>query len=152
MRGRFVSAPAGLRAGLADARADVVAGGATAIVVLPIDLPFVSVEAVDAVIDALVGAGAEPTDAARARPARTPTPRSCWSRTGTGPGPTRWGCGRPTSSASPSGRAAAPRIASARPAAGARYLELDGPLTVDLDTPEDLVFVESIAPERLGVG
>ena len=37
-------------------------------------------------------------------------------------------------------------------AAGARYVELDGPLTVDLDTPEDLVFVESIAPERLGVG
>ncbi len=37
-------------------------------------------------------------------------------------------------------------------AAGARYVELDGPLTVDLDTPEDLVFVESVAPERLGVG
>jgi 2-phospho-L-lactate guanylyltransferase len=37
-------------------------------------------------------------------------------------------------------------------AAGARYVELDGPLTIDLDTPEDLVLVESTGPERLGVG
>ena len=148
MRGRFGSAPAASRSGLADARADVVAGGATAIVVVPIDLPFVSVEAVDAVIDALVGHGraprrgrtdAGPTVVARHRPARHRDERAR-------------GCARPTSSASPSGRAAAPPIASARPRRGARYIELEGPLTVDLDTPEDLVFVESIAPERLGVG
>ena len=37
-------------------------------------------------------------------------------------------------------------------AAGARYVEVDGPLTVDLDTPEDLVYVESLGSERLGVG
>ena len=36
--------------------------------------------------------------------------------------------------------------------AGARYVEVDGPLAVDLDTPDDLVLVESTAPEQLGVG
>ena len=39
----------------------------------------------------------------------------------------------------PGSRARAPSRAEA---AGATYVELDGPLTVDLDTPEDLVFVE----------
>ncbi len=38
-------------------------------------------------------------------------------------------------------------------AVGARYLEIaESPLTVDLDTPDDLVLIESTAPERLGVG
>ena len=137
----------GLRAGLADARADVVAGGATAIVVLPIDLPFVSVEAVDAVIDALVGpsAGSEPADADA-----DPTVVLVTDRHGTG---TNALALRPPDvigfAFGPGSRAAHRERAAA---AGARYVELDGPLTVDLDTPEDLVFVESIAPERLGVG
>ena len=34
--------------------------------------------------------------------------------------------------------------------AGATYLELDGPLGLDLDTPEDLLLVEAAGPERLG--
>ncbi len=37
-------------------------------------------------------------------------------------------------------------------AAGASYLEVEGPLAFDVDTPDDLVFLESIVPERLGVG
>ena len=40
----------GLNAGLVEARDDVVAGGADAIVVLPIDLPFVTAEAIEAVL------------------------------------------------------------------------------------------------------
>jgi 2-phospho-L-lactate guanylyltransferase len=130
----------GLRAGLADARADVVAGGATAIVVLPIDLPFVSVEAVDAVIDALVGAETE----------AGPTVVLVTDRHGTGtnalglrpPDVIEFAFG-------PGSRAAHRERAAA---AGVRYVEVDGPLTVDLDTPEDLVFVESLASEHLGVG
>ena len=127
----------GLRAGLADARADVVAGGAIAIVVLPIDLPFVSVEAVDAVVDALL--------------ARSPARPSCSSPTAMAPAPTRWPSGHPTSSSSPSARGAAPPIASARRRPGRAMSSSAVPLTVDLDTPEDLVFVESAAAERLGV-
>jgi 2-phospho-L-lactate guanylyltransferase (CobY/MobA/RfbA family) len=41
---------------------------------------------------------------------------------------------------------------AAAEAAGATYSEVGGALTVDLDTPEDLVFVESAGSERLGVG
>ena len=37
----------GLNAGLREARADVVAGGAEAIVILPIDLPFITTDAVE---------------------------------------------------------------------------------------------------------
>ena len=130
----------GLRAGLADARADVVAGGATAIVVLPIDLPFVSVEAVDAVIDALV---APETDAG-------PTVVLVTDRHGTGTNALGLRPPDVIDFAFGPGSRAAHRDRAA--AAGARYVELDGPLTVDLDTPEDLVFVESMGPERLGVG
>ena len=43
----------GLNAGLREARADVVAGGAEAILVLPIDLPFVTAETVGAVVEQL---------------------------------------------------------------------------------------------------
>ena len=45
----------GLNAGLREARADVVAGGADAVVVLPIDLPFVTSEAVATVVERLSG-------------------------------------------------------------------------------------------------
>ena len=37
-------------------------------------------------------------------------------------------------------------------AAGATLLELDGPLSLDLDTPDDLVFIESFEPDGLRVG
>ena len=37
-------------------------------------------------------------------------------------------------------------------AAGAHYSEVDGPLAIDLDTPEDLVLIETTSPERSGVG
>ena len=46
----------GLNAGLDEARADVIAGGATALVVLPIDLPFVTADAVAAVVATLMSA------------------------------------------------------------------------------------------------
>ena len=46
-RGPSASAPAASTRGLGEARADVIAGGAEAILVLPIDLPFVTPEAID---------------------------------------------------------------------------------------------------------
>ena len=126
----------GLNAGLAEARDDVVAGGAEAILVLPIDLPFVTADAMAAVLDPLAhalsvvvlvtdrhGTG---TNALALRPPDV-------IEFAFGPGSRR------------AHRAAAE-------AAGATYVEVEGPLSVDLDTPEDLVFVESIAPEVIGVG
>ena len=36
--------------------------------------------------------------------------------------------------------------------AGCGYVEVEGPLSVDIDTPADLILVESLAPERIGAG
>jgi 2-phospho-L-lactate guanylyltransferase len=126
----------GLNAGLAEARDDVTAGGAGALVVLPIDLPFIDAEAVAAILDALGtassavvlvtdrhGAG---TNALVLRPPDV---------IGFAFGPGSRGAHRAAASA-----------------AGASYLEVEGLLSIDLDTPDDLVYVESIAAERLGVG
>jgi 2-phospho-L-lactate guanylyltransferase len=126
----------GLNAGLREARADVVAGGAGAILVLPIDLPFVTAEAVGAVLERLID---EPGPTAVLVP----------DRHGTG---TNVLALRPPDTID---FAFGPRSRRAHRAAaetaGASFIELGGPLTVDLDTPDDLVLVESTEPERLGV-
>jgi 2-phospho-L-lactate guanylyltransferase len=126
----------GLNAGLVEARIDVVAGGADALLVLPIDLPFVTADAVGIVTEAIEASQAAVilvTD-----------------RHGSG---TNVLALRPPDiiefAFGPGSRAA--HRAGAK-AAGATYMELDSPLSVDLDTPDDLVFVESTAPEGPRVG
>ena len=129
----------GLNAGLAEARADVVAGGADAILVIPIDLAFVNAETLAGVLEPLLrGESAHRS--------------SCSLPTATEPAPTPWRCGRRASSSSPSGRTAGAPTAGAAGAAGAAYVEVEGPLAVDIDTPADLILVESLAPERIGAG
>jgi 2-phospho-L-lactate guanylyltransferase len=127
----------GLNEGLDAAREDVVAGGADAIVVLPIDLPFVTAEAIADVL--------RPLDE--------------------DPGPLvvlvtdRHGTGTNVLALRPPeiidflfgpGSRAAHRDAAA--AAGATYTEVDGPLAFDIDTPADLVLFEGMAPEGIGAG
>lgn len=128
----------GLNAGLDEAREDVLAGGAGAILVLPIDLPFVTAAAIANVLAPIDDADPEPrvilvTD-----------------RHGTGtnvlvlrpPGVIGFGFG-------PGSRMAHREAASA---VGATYREVDGPLAFDLDTPADLVLFESLSPEGIGAG
>ncbi len=123
----------GLNAGLAEARADVVAGGAEAILVVPIDLAFVTPEAVAALLGPLANAPAvvlvtdrhgTGTNALGLRPAEV-------IDFAFGPGSRR-------------------RHHAAAEAAGATYVEIDGPLNVDLDTPDDLVYAELIRPAVVG--
>ena len=91
----------GLNAGLREARADVVAGGADAVLVLPIDLPFVTSDAIAAILAPLTDPRPSPA------PAPAPRPRSSSSSpTGTAVARTRSRSGRPASSTSRSGRAA----------------------------------------------
>ena len=126
----------GLRAGLAEARDDVVAGGADAVLVLPIDLPFVSTAAIDALLDAL--------------PASGPAVVLVADRHGTG---TNALVLRPPDGIDfafgPGSRGAHGDRARA---AGAPYLEIESPLSFDLDTPDDLVLLDSTDPERIRVG
>lgn len=127
----------GLNPGLDEARADAVARGAEAIVILPIDLPFLTVEATTAVLERL---DADPGPAVVLVP----------DRHGTG---TNILALRPAGligfSFGPGSRAAHRDAAAS---AGATYLEVDGPLAFDLDTPADLVLVDSMKPGEIGAG
>jgi len=127
----------GLNAGLTEARADVVAGGADAILVLPIDLPLGTSEAIAAVVEPLA------SDPPRIVVLVT-------DRHGTGTNAIALRPPDVIEFAFGPGSRRAHRTAAE--VAGATYIEIDGPLTVDLDTPDDLVFVESIAPEGIGAG
>ncbi|MBI3749575.1 MAG: 2-phospho-L-lactate guanylyltransferase [Chloroflexi bacterium] len=126
----------GLNAGLDEGRADVVAGGADALLVLPIDLAFISAGAIANVLEPL---------AAAAHAVALVTDRH---QTGTNalalrpPDVIGFSFG--------AGSRFAHRLAAE--AAGARFVEIDGPLTLDIDTPADLVLVESMAPEGIGAG
>ncbi len=127
----------GLNAGLREARADVIAGGADAVLVLPIDLPFVDTAAITNVADALE---------------RAEVPQVVLVTDHHGTGTNALGL-RPADVidfAFGPGSRQAHRAAAVD--AGAAYLEIDGPLAIDLDTPDDLVYVESVRQERLGVG
>jgi 2-phospho-L-lactate guanylyltransferase len=124
----FLQDREGLNEGLDEARL-AVGTGATALMVLPVDLPGVSAAA----LDALVTAAELARRAAPERPAVIVVP----DRHGTGTNalllvppdaiPFRFGEGS---------RAA--HAAAAR-SAGASYVELDGPLDFDVDTPADLL-------------
>lgn len=125
----------GLNQGLREARDDAVAGGADAVVILPIDLPLVS-----------AGALAEMVAPVAADPGRPTVVLA----------PDRHGRGTNALVVSPpdviqlafGGDSRAAHAAGAREA-GARYLEVDGPLGLDLDTPDDLLLVEAVAPETV---
>ena len=128
----------GLNAGLGEARDDVIAGGAEMVLVLPIDLPFVTIEAIDAVLQAMVPASEEPTVVLV---------------------PDRHGSGTNVLALRPPavidfhfGPDSRRAHREAAVTTGATYVEVDGPLTFDLDTPADLVLVDSMAPERIGAG
>jgi 2-phospho-L-lactate guanylyltransferase len=132
----------GLNAGLAEARGDVVAGGASALLVLPIDLALVSSSALADVL--------EPMTARAAGSAPDPLVVLVPDRHGSGtnalglrpPGIIDFAFG-------PNSRDAHRRAAEA---AGATYVEVPGPLAIDIDTPADLVLVDSLRAEEIGAG
>ncbi len=126
----------GLNRGLAEARADVIAGGAAAVLVLPIDLPFVTPEAIEAVVEPLV-AGDRVVVLVPDRH---------------GTGTNALGLRPPDVIGFAFGPSSRDAHRAAAEEAGATVIELDGPLTVDLDTPDDFVHVESLASEGVGAG
>jgi len=132
----------GLNAGLSEARTDVVAGGADAILVLPIDLALVSAATLDDVLAPITARG----EGSAAGPAVVLVP----DRHGTG---TNALVLRPSEvidfAFGPNSRDAHRRAAVA---AGAAYLEVTGPLAFDIDTPADLVLVDTLTAEEIGAG
>jgi 2-phospho-L-lactate guanylyltransferase len=121
----------GLNQGLREARDDAVAGGADAIVVVPIDMPLIGPVALAELV--------APLDAVADRPLVVLAP----DRHGRGtnalvvapPDAIEFAFGGDSREAH---RACAE-------AADARYVEVGGPLGLDIDTPDDLLLVESVA-------
>ena len=126
----------GLNEAIEAARSVAVARGATAILILPADIPSVSAAAVDALLDAARGG---------ARAAVAPPTGGLVAIV-----PDRHGVGTNALVVSPPGTidpgfgdsSRSAHEARAR-AAGAGFLELDGPLALDLDTPADLAAAEA---------
>ncbi len=125
----------GLNAGLREARDEAVAGGATALLVVPIDLPGITAEALAAIVRA-VSEGTEPRVVLV---------------------PDRHGRGTNALAVAPpdainfcfGGDSREAHVRGAREA-GAELIELDGPLRLDLDTPDDLLLAEQLAPAVIG--
>jgi len=128
----------GLNRGIDVARDEASAAGDDAVLILPIDLPDVSPEAIEAVL--------APLDDPR-RPLVAIVPD-------------RHGRGTNALLIAPpdaidvcfGGDSRAAHVAAAK-AAGARLVELDGPLALDVDTPDDLLLAEaSLRVEAADVG
>ena len=126
----------GLNQALRWARDDAVAGGATALLVLPIDLPLVSADALSAFVAVL-----DDGDEREALVALVP------DRHGRGtnalllrpPDAIEFAFGGDSRNAH----------AAAAASAHARFEELESPLAVDLDTPDDLLLIERLESDAV---
>jgi 2-phospho-L-lactate guanylyltransferase len=127
----------GLNDGLREARDEAMAGGADAVLILPIDLPRISPEAIAEV--ASIAVEREP-----------PVVALVTDRHGRGTNALL--LAPPDVIDVHFGGDSRDAHASAAAAAGAWLVEMDGPLTVDLDTPDDLLLAESMpdVPESTG--
>jgi 2-phospho-L-lactate/phosphoenolpyruvate guanylyltransferase len=130
----------GLNPALELARAEAVGRGAAAIVVLPGDLPWLDRETLDAVL-------------------RTAAETASGSGSLVALVPDRHGLGTNVLVLAPPdvidfafGTGSRAEHAARAATAEATYLELGGPLDVDLDTADDLVLVEGLAPGTIDVG
>lgn len=127
----------GLNDGLREAREEAMAGGATAVLILPIDLPRVSPTAISELVS--TATAHEP-----------PVVAIVGDRHGRGTNALL--LAPPDVIDVHFGGDSHDAHEAAAAAASATFVELDGPLTVDLDTPDDLLLAESAAdvPESIG--
>jgi 2-phospho-L-lactate guanylyltransferase len=139
--GLVESAP-GLNEAIEAARSVAIARGATAVLVLPADIPAVSSQAVDRLIEA--AAAAAPT-AAVAAPVGASS-RGLVAMVGDrhGAGTNALLLAPPTVIAPAFGGASRDAHASAATEAGARFVELESPLSLDVDTSADLLAAEAV--------
>jgi 2-phospho-L-lactate/phosphoenolpyruvate guanylyltransferase len=127
----------GLNAGIREARDDAIAGGADAVAILPIDLPLVSPAALEQLLAPLNVLGERPLVVLAPDRHHRGTNGLVLA---------------PPDAIEPSfgGDSRAAHEACATDS-GARYVELDGPLSLDLDTPDDLLLVESLVDDPIEV-
>jgi len=144
----------GLNEGLAAGRAWASAAGADGVLVLPADLPAVTAAELGRIVE-LARAGAASPGAVGGSPgAAGASPRALVAlvtdRAGSGTNVLL--VAPPDAIAFRFGEGSRAAHAAAARAAGAVYLELDGPLTLDLDTPDDLLAAEAAGLGELRAG
>jgi 2-phospho-L-lactate guanylyltransferase len=125
----------GLNAGLREARDEVIAAGGSALLILPIDLPRVTPEALTRILDVM---------------ADIPPPLVAIVADRHGRGTNALLLAPPDVIDVCFGGDSRRAHAAAATAAGARLIELDGPLSEDIDTPDDLLLAQARAPESVG--
>ena len=135
----------GLNAALREARDEAMRSGADATIIIPIDLPGINANAIDLLLDVVVPklgeilAGVDPTSSATMIVALVP------DRHGLG---TNILFTSPPNAIDPAfGDGSLDAHRAAAHAAGARLLELGGPLVLDVDTEDDLQVAESVGVE-----
>jgi 2-phospho-L-lactate guanylyltransferase len=121
----------GLNEAIDAARSLAVARGATAILVLPADIPAAAAEHIDTLIEAAAGHAA-PTGLVALVPDRH------------GHGTNALLVSPPLVITPAFGESSRARHARAARAAGAQYVELNGPLSLDVDTAADLLAAEAV--------
>ena len=127
----------GLNAALDEARAAALGGGATAVLALPVDLPRVSPAAIEAILDQGRAAARQAPD----RPVVVLVPDRH------GEGTNALLLAPPEAIPFAFGPGSRRRHAGLATGVGATYRELEGsPLSLDLDTPEDLLLAGGPAP------
>jgi 2-phospho-L-lactate guanylyltransferase len=129
----------GLNPALELARTEALARGAETIVILPADLPWLGRETLEAALRVADGA-----------PEGLPFVALVPDRHGTGTNVLI--LAPPTAIDFAFGPGSRAEHATRAGAVGAIYTELGGPLDIDLDTPDDLVLIEGLAPETIDVG
>ncbi len=139
----------GLNAALREARAEAIRAGADATIIIPIDLPRIDADGIDHLLDAIVPVSVH---------GRSDADADADADAGDGPivalVPDRHGLGTnvlftfPPEVIDPAFGAGslASHRAAAR-AAGARLLELGGPLVLDVDTGDDLLVAEDVVAD-----
>ena len=142
----------GLNGAITAARSVAIARGATAVLILPADLPAIDAEAVDDVVDAGARAVSLPGDSAAQDDDGARRPDAIVVLVGD-----RHGSGTNALLVSPPGiidpafgPASRDLHGAAALASGATFVELDGPLALDVDTVEDLVDAEARLGATLG--
>jgi 2-phospho-L-lactate guanylyltransferase len=129
----------GLNEAIEAARSVALARGATAVLVLPADLPSVSA----AVVDEVLARASTPIDAPGIDAPDVPAGLVALVPDRHGHGTNALAVSPPDAIAPAFGGESRVAHEGAAAAAGVRYVELDGPLSLDLDTPADLLDAEA---------
>lgn len=122
----------GLNAGIVEARSDAQAAGADGVLILPIDLPLISSAALQAFLAVTANDGRPVVALVADRHGR---------------GTNALFVAPPDAIEVAFGTDSRAEHAARAIAAGARYLEVASDLAVDLDTPDDLLLLEDVAPD-----